>query len=165
MVDVCSIPLPSDPISLIVSLVALVISWFAIIRANKGASASSIIAINEAFRNSWTRFIAAPDDEQRAHEFAELLNCLELACAIHADGAFTGAPKEILTEYLEDIFRIIYGNDFARRKLDELAHSPTTFKYIKRFKARIDRKALPLLIRCFPAFVRAHWSKGARRAG
>lgn len=152
--DACAIPFPSDSISLFISVVAVIISWFAIVRANKGASASSLIAIYEAFRDSWTRFIEASDDDRRSHEFAELLNWIELACALDADKAFTGKPRELLREYLSDVFGIIYGNDFAKSKLEELSHSPTTFKYLKRFKKKIDRRALPIWKRFSPAFVR-----------
>lgn len=120
----------------VLAILAIIVSWFAIVRANKGASASSLLAIVEAFRARWQDFLGQDDEEKRDGQFADLLNLVETACAIDADRAFTGTARELLREYLDQIFVLFDGNEYARQKMVDLVSGPNTFKYIKLYKRR-----------------------------
>lgn len=122
--------------SLIVALVALFVSYLAIVRGNKNGSAASLITLNEAFRQAWERFLGAEGDDLRKHQFAELVNLLEIACALEFDKALVGKPRELLTEYLSDVFDMLNENEMARRLIAELISGPSTMKYVRKFIER-----------------------------
>ena len=127
--------------SLCVALAALWLSYLAIIRGNKNGSASSLIALHEALRQGWMRFLSANDDDARRHEFADLMNILEIACALEFDKTFVGKSREILTEYLSEIFDILMGNKEAKERIENLKGTSTNMKYVqwymrKRMKTR-----------------------------
>jgi len=84
-------------------------------------------------RQGWERYLAAKDDTAKQHQLAELSNALEIACAICIERVFVGVSHELLAEYLDDVMRILEGNDDAKRRLEALIHSATTFKYIVRY--------------------------------
>lgn len=119
--------------SLGVALAALWLSYLAIIRGNKNGSAASLIALNEGFRQGWERFLAAEGDDARRHQFADLMNLLEIACALEFDKALVGKPREILTEYLSEVFGILNGNGEAKELVEGLIGAPTNMKYVQRY--------------------------------
>jgi hypothetical protein len=68
--------------SLGIALVALVVSWLGIWRANRTTSAATLVTLKEGFRQAWSRFFDAQDEAEKYYELAELLNLFEIACAI-----------------------------------------------------------------------------------
>lgn len=126
----------SDRIALVslgVALAALWVSYLAIIRGNKNGSASSLIALNEGFRQGWERFLTAEGDDARRHQFADLMNLLEIACALEFDKALAGKPREILTEYLSEVFDILNGNEEAKELIGGLIGAPNNMKYVQQY--------------------------------
>jgi hypothetical protein len=123
----------------VVAGVGLGVTAYGIYRGNKNSSASSLIALNDAARQAWHRFIAVKDDddEAREYEFAELANVLEIACALCLKKVYVGVARELLTEYLDEVMHLLDGSEYAKRRLEALIRSPTTFKYLRRYlKAR-----------------------------
>jgi hypothetical protein len=84
-------------------------------------------------RQGWDRFLRAQDEPAKLHQFAELSNVIEIACALCVKKVFIGIPRELLTEYLDDVMRLLDANDDAKGRLETLIHSETTFKYIVRY--------------------------------
>ena len=102
--------------------------------ARKAGSAASLIALNEAFRQNWHLFISAGDEEgRRQYTFADLVNALEIACAVFRDGVFYGHSKGVLERYLVQVFTLIEANANARARLDNLLQSRETFENIREF--------------------------------
>jgi hypothetical protein len=130
---------PGDWISLagfVATVIGLGFAGVGIRRGNQNSSAASLLAFNEAVRGGWERFLSADDENKKGHQFAELANLLEIASAFQVKGIFVGVSRELLTEYLDDVLRLLDGNDDAKRRLAELAHSDTTFKYLKAFRKK-----------------------------
>jgi len=84
-------------------------------------------------RQGWERFLRAEDEPAKQYQFAELLNACEIACAFCVKKVFVGVSHELLTEYLDDVMHLLDTNDDAKSRLEALIHSPTTFKYIRRY--------------------------------
>jgi hypothetical protein len=89
-----------------------------------------LIALNEGFRQGWERFLTASNEPARQHQFAELLNALEIACALSIRRVFVGVARELLAEYLADVMRLLDTNDDAKQRIEALVHSETTFRYL-----------------------------------
>jgi len=111
--------------------VGLWFNWYGIHRGNHNSSATSIITLNEAWRQAWERFLRAEDEAVKQYQFAELLNLLEIACALRIRNVLTGVSRELLTEYLDDVMRLLNTSDDAKGRLEALIHSKTTFKYLR----------------------------------
>jgi hypothetical protein len=124
---------PGDWLTLCGDLVAgigLAFAWHGIHRGNQNASAASLIALNETLRQGWERYFAAHDGA-KLHQFAELANTLEIACALCVKRVFVGVSRELLTEYLDEVMNLLNGSEDARQRLIDLLRSPTTFKYLR----------------------------------
>lgn len=138
---------PGDWISLaglVATMVGLGFAGWGIRRGNENSSAASLLAFNEAVRGGWERFLSADDEDKKGYQFAELANLLEIACAFQVKGIFVGVSHELLTEYLDDVLKLLNGNDDAKRRLTKLTHSDTTFKYLKAFQKKCGNTA-PLI--------------------
>jgi hypothetical protein len=109
---------------------------YSIYKSNQNSSAASLIALHEALRQAWERFLAATDEEAKQHHFADLANTLEITSALTVKGAFVGVTHELITEYLDDVMRLLDDNEDARTRLERLIHSPTTFKYLRVYVKR-----------------------------
>ncbi|WP_156964691.1 hypothetical protein [Methylocapsa aurea] len=114
-------------------MIALVVALFAIRKGNRNSSAATMVTLNEAFRQAWRRFLSAGEEAERQHEFAELMNLLEIGCAIYLEGSLSGVSRELTEEYLGNTLSLLESNDDARKRIELLRHSSTTFKYIRRF--------------------------------
>lgn len=121
--------------SLVTSIVALVVAVLAWRRADRNSSAATLVAISEGLRTAWERFLATdPDDEvATAFQFAELVNLLELACAILVDKAVHGTTRELLDQYVAKALKILAGNQPACDRIEALREDPDTFKYVRRY--------------------------------
>lgn len=84
-----------------VAAVGLFFTWHGIRRGNHNSSAASLIAINEAWRQGWERYLSAVDEPAKHQQFAELLNIIEISCALQVRKVFTGVSRELLTAYLD----------------------------------------------------------------
>jgi hypothetical protein len=120
---------------LCIAIAALGVSLYAIGRSNKNSSAAILVSLYDSLRQAWDRFLKAEGD-QRQYEFAELMNLLELACAIHSDRSLVGAPKQLIVNYLEDLLPVILKNQDAFQRIAGMRKGPETFKYISRFSMR-----------------------------
>jgi hypothetical protein len=124
-------------------VVAIGSLWVAIItvrRADRNASASTVITLNQSFADGWRRFQDAADDDRRDFEFAELMNTFEIAAGVHQDGALQGHAKKLVESYLVSALKIIDANQDARRRVGELRDTADTFEFLIRFrKAMADK--------------------------
>jgi hypothetical protein len=119
--------------SLLVACVALGVAWFAIKRANKTTSAATMVTLNEGFRSAWDRFFLATG-EQKTAELAELLNLLEIACAVRQEGSLSGNSVKLLDEYLKSVLRMLTSNAYICDQVELLLlQDKTTFIFIKHF--------------------------------
>jgi len=115
----------------VVTAVGLGLAIHSIYRSNLNSSAASLLAFHEAVRPAWERFLGESEANRKAHHFADLANLLEIACALHVKKVFVGVSREFLTEYLDDVLQLLDESDEAKRMLEPLIHSPTTFKYLR----------------------------------
>jgi hypothetical protein len=125
----------------VVAALALVFTAYSIHRGNQNSSAASLIALNEGLRQAWKRFLAAKEEQAKQHEFADLLNTLEIACALCVKGVFVGVSRELLAEYLSDIMDLFDSDEDAKRRADALIHSETTFKYLVLYRSTVRKRS------------------------
>lgn len=128
-----------DVLAVGLGALALGVPVFSIHRSNLNSSVSSFLALNEGFRQAWVRYIHS-DAEQRDHEFAELMNLLEIACAVQLEGSLFGVSRELTAEYIKESLTLLDEHEDARVRYERAIHSPTTFKYIRMFRARMRRE-------------------------
>jgi hypothetical protein len=117
--------------SLGVSLVALVVSLYAIQRANKTASAATLVTLNEGFRQAWTRFLNSREDE-KSYELAELMNLFEIACAIYVERSLTGNSRELMFEYIDGVLNVLVKNTYTNENVAKLLQSKTNLHLYKK---------------------------------
>ena len=120
-------------VSLLVSLAALAVSVFAIVRANNTTSGSTIVSLNEAFRQAWDRYFNAKP-EQKSYELAELLNLLEIACAVYLEWSLSGNARELIFDYLRRVLSLIIEHKEISTEIEKkLLQDKETFLFIKKF--------------------------------
>jgi hypothetical protein len=73
----------------------------------------------------------ADSQDKKSHEFAEILNLIELSCAIYKEKILVGSARDIYENYVEDVLLIIEKNDERLRELERFIHKPNTFENIK----------------------------------
>lgn len=129
-----------DATALIVSSAALGIAIFTVWRSNRNTSAATLVSLYEALRAAWGRYLQAEKPDQVEFEFAELINLIELACAVYLDAAVHGATREMLEEYLVEVLEILRADDVARKRMAGLMERPNTYKYLKLFLRRMRRQ-------------------------
>lgn len=123
----------ADIVSLLVALVALVVSLMALHRSDRTGSAGTLVSLYDSIAEAWRRFLQAGTDSDQSFELAELLNRLEVACALSLGQGIHGASKELLDDYVENSLIAIVGDPGASKSLGRLQDKPTTFKYLDRF--------------------------------
>ncbi|MBW4092605.1 MAG: hypothetical protein HIU82_16080 [Proteobacteria bacterium] len=133
----------SDEVAIIsagVSLIALAVAVVSIRKSDRNSSAATLVALNEGFQQAWHRFLSAEDEPERQYEFSELMNLLEIGCAIYLEGSLSGVSRELAEEYLGNTLSLLETNQDARSRIGPMRHSPTTFKYIRQFLVCMGRK-------------------------
>lgn len=132
-------------VSLFVSLAALAVSAFAILRANTTTSGSTIVSLSEAFRQAWDRYFKAEPD-QKSYELAELLNLLEIACAVYDEWSLSGNARKLTFDYLRRVLSLIIEHKEISAEIEKLLQDKDTFFYIKKFlrKNGTELKMIPL---------------------
>lgn len=135
--------------SLVTAIAALVVAVVALSRADRNSSAATLVAISEGLRAAWARYLATEDETTAKFQFAELVNLLELACAILIDKAVHGAAREILDQYVAKVLRILANSPSACDRIAELKEDRDTFKYVRRYanETQRGRELVPLLAR------------------
>lgn len=108
-------------------------------KSDRNSSVATLVTLNDGFRQAWQRFLSA-EGERRDYEFAELMNLLEIACAIDKEKSLVGVSRELAREYLGHVVQLLELNDDAQNRIAAAAHDPTTFKYIRLFQARARRR-------------------------
>lgn len=83
--------------------------------------------------------MSATDEVAKQRQLAELLNVLEISCALQVKGVFTGVSRELLTEYLDSVLRLLNDNEDAKNRLTSLVEAETTFKYIGLYLQKIKK--------------------------
>ena len=131
--------------SLVVAAAALGISIYAIARANKTTSAATLVTLNEGFRQAFERYLGSPSLEN----LAELLNLLEIACAIYLERSVAGNSRILLGEYIKSVVSILAGNQIVGGQAASLLQSRNTFAFVKRF---IKEKPAALSVTIPPAW-------------
>ena len=130
-------------LSVAVSLIALAVAIVAIRKSDRNTSAATLVTLNEGFRQGWHRFLPAEEEVERQHEFSELMNLLEIGCAIYMEGSLSGVSRELAEEYLGNVLSLLEANQEARTRIEAMRQSPTTFKYIRQFLVRMGRLGHP----------------------
>ncbi|MDE1178468.1 MAG: hypothetical protein PW789_17990 [Edaphobacter sp.] len=118
--------------SFLVSFIALAVAWHAIRQSNKNSSVATVLALNEAFRETWDRFFSS-NEENRYKNFCELMNLFEIACGIVNEKSLSGMSKKMTTIYLKDLLKDLVEDPYTLEKIPSMLHSPTTFEQIKAF--------------------------------
>ena len=91
-----------------------------------------MVALNESFRSAWSRFFEACE-KQKPDELAELLNLLEIACAVCLEGSLSGNSKKLMSEYLDNILSVLAKDVYTRANVGPLLQDDSTFVFIKKF--------------------------------
>ena len=141
-----STPSAVDLASLAVAVAALLIAGIAWRRSDRNTSAGTLIAIFEAFRQGWERYLTESDAAKRNAHFHDLMNLFEVGSAIHQDGSVHGASKELLEDYMCDTLSVIAKNKAARAEIAAMRGTPEVFKYLKRFLADMRLRGHPHFI-------------------
>jgi hypothetical protein len=115
-------------------------------RSDRNTSAGTLLAISEAFRQAWERFLGESVPERRNAHFHDLMNLFEIGCAIHQDQSVHGASKKILEQYMCDTLTLIARNEGARATITQMRNTPDVFEFLKRFLKAMRRKGRPHFI-------------------
>jgi len=114
----------------------------------RGASASSVIALNESFRQSWLLFNRATTEFEKQYAFSDVMNLIEIACAIFEDKLFVGKSGKLLEDYLCHVFILIQETDDFRNRLEKMFLTPKTFihalTFLKTHRNQVRGIELPL---------------------
>jgi hypothetical protein len=120
--------------SLVVAFAALGISVYAIVRANATTSSATLVTLNEGFRQAWERCLQPRADPNTLnYDIAELLNLLEIACAIYLEGSVSGNSRKLIVEYLDSILSVLIGNSLLNDRVPPLLQTDKTFIFVKKF--------------------------------
>jgi hypothetical protein len=132
--------------SLVVAFAALGISIYAIVRANATTSAATFVTLNEGFRQAWERCLQSREAQGAQNDgLAELLNLLEIACAIYLEGSVSGNSRKLIAEYLESVLSLLTKNPSLNAQVPHLLQTEETFIFIKKF-LRKKRSTLSVTI-------------------
>ena len=120
--------------SLGVAAAALAISIYAILRANMTTSAATLITLNEGFRQAWERCLQAFSEPATTNDsLADLLNLLEIACAIYLEKSLTGNSRKLMSDYLRSTLSLLIKTPVINDRAFLLLQTEETFIFIKKF--------------------------------
>jgi len=124
--------------SLAIAIAAFGLSIYAIFRANKTASAATLVTLNEGFRQAWERCLDPSQGTEAAvsYNLAELLNLLEVACGAYLERSVSGNSRVLLVEYLNGVLSVIISTPLLNDKVPNLLQDKNTFIFVKRFLRR-----------------------------
>jgi hypothetical protein len=91
--------------------------------ARRAASAQTLVALHESFRQAWIRVADAPD-------------VVELACAVVNDKVMAQRTGDVLVEFLCHQILLFEGHDATRGLIERSIQTGTTFEQLGAFMAR-----------------------------
>jgi hypothetical protein len=116
-------------------LIGLLVAIFQLRASRRGASATTVIALNESFRQAWLHY-SQVSDEGRQHAFADIMNLLEIACAIEEDKLLVAKGGKLLEDYLCHVLILIQQSEDARQRIERMFVTDRTFDHIINFLSR-----------------------------
>jgi len=133
-------------VTLLVAFAALVVSAFAIVRANNTTSGATLVSLNEAFRQAWVRYFDSKEPDEKSYELAELLNLLEIACAVYDEWSLSGNARKLVFDYLYRNLSDLIKHKEISAQIEKLLQDKDTFFFIKKFlrKNGAELKMIPL---------------------
>jgi hypothetical protein len=124
----------------IAALVAILLNVLAVVYAagqlkvaRRAAAGASLIPLAESFRQAWLQFRQAADEPAKQHTFADIMNLLEVACAIFEDGLLIGGAGKLLEDYLCHVFAMLNRSPDAQQRIERMVHTAKTFEHIGKF--------------------------------
>jgi hypothetical protein len=120
-------------IAFVATVVALVFTARQLLHGRKAASAATLVSLNESFRQAWLQFSNAAEEDARQYAFSDVMNLLEMACAIFGDKMFVGHSGKLIEDYLCHAFILIQDSPDARLRVETMILTPNTFDNIVRF--------------------------------
>jgi hypothetical protein len=130
-------------ISALLTLLGVVVAVFAIRKGNRNSSAATVLTLNDGFRQAWQRFVSTTGFDQD-YEWHELMNLLEIGCAILLEGSLAGISRKLARLHLVNQLLVIEKDSEAARRYADAMHDETVFENIRKFQkktARISRKS------------------------
>lgn len=118
--------------ALAIAVISLVVALFAIYKGNRNSSVATLVMLSEAARAAWQRFLSA-SETQKSFELAELMNLVEVGCAILNEGSLAGVSKQLLRDYLKEVIGLISKDAYATAEIEKMFSSATTFEHIRKF--------------------------------
>lgn len=116
-------------------LIGLIVAIWQLWAGRKAASAATVIALNESFRQAWLLSSQASDDDGKQYAFSDVINLLETACAVAEDKLLVARGGKLLEDYLCHMLILIQQSDDARQRIERMFVTPQTFGHIKIFLA------------------------------
>lgn len=115
-------------------------------RSRISSSAASAIAIFANIRRDFESLGDAKDDDKNlTSSLFDLLNNLELGCALYFDGIFAGRSGKLIVSFIKAILSLIENRPHLLEKVESALQEPETFEHIRKFckEYKQDWKALP----------------------
>ena len=131
-----TIALYGTPIALVLNAGALYVAARQLFHGRRGTSAAALIALNESFRQAWLQFTNAGTEDAKQHNLADVMNLLDLTCAIFEDRLFVGRGGQLLEDYLCDTLILIGQSQDARPRIEAMMMTEKTFEHVVRFLQR-----------------------------
>lgn len=100
--------------------------------ARRAASASTFVALLDGFRAAWNAYLCS-EDHKRDFHFAEAVNIIETACALHADDLLFGKTKDLMEAYLDEVIVIL---EEDAKRFEGLISAPTTFNNLLAYREK-----------------------------
>ncbi|WP_263351786.1 hypothetical protein [Acidicapsa acidisoli] len=128
-------------LSLIAALLSVYFAIRAIRKSDKNSSVATLVTLNEAFREAWQRLISSissteqnpASQDNRFADLSELMNLIEIACAIQNEQTLSGVSTELMKTYLDNILDHIVKDSYTRGEIPKMLTDPSTFEHIKKF--------------------------------
>ena len=117
-----------------IALIALWLGWRQLRLARRAASAQTMVSLHESFRQAWIRVADTPDEAKDA-PLHDLLNVVELACAVVNDDVMARRTRALLVEFLCHQMVQFENHEATRGRIEEMMQTPTTFLNIREFMA------------------------------
>ncbi|MBY5815442.1 hypothetical protein HFN60_07225 [Rhizobium leguminosarum] len=99
-----------------------------------GIRASMVQRVERLHQANLRGDVSLWEDESR-----ELMNDLEMACAIYLDGQMSGRTGQLAKNVICDFLDMINKDDDLREEMEKAIHATDTFVNIRDFRARVSR--------------------------
>jgi len=116
--------------------IALLIGAVQLFYGRRASSGGALIALMESFRQAWLQFSNAPHEGAKQHTFSDVMNLLNMSCAIFEDTLFIGRSGRLLEFYLFHVFGLIEHSDDAKKRIQRMIMTEKTFEHIVKFIER-----------------------------